>query len=68
MLDNLEKTTAFLPSQGPQIAGLLVELRGTLRTAEDTLTALNNNPLLRGGVPPRVETQSGAASPRNIRF
>ena len=68
ILDNLDRTTAFIPGQLPQIAGLIFELRATLVAAEDVLIALTNNPLLRGGVPERLEVQSRDTSPRNIRF
>jgi phospholipid/cholesterol/gamma-HCH transport system substrate-binding protein len=67
ILDSLDRTVAFLPSQLPQIGGLIMELRTTMKTAEDTLTALNNNPLLRGGIPDRPETQQNVG-PRSIRF
>ena len=66
MLDNLDRTTAFLPTQLPQIAGLITELRVTLRTAEEMLIAVTNNPLLRGGVPERPEPRT--TGPRNIGF
>jgi phospholipid/cholesterol/gamma-HCH transport system substrate-binding protein len=66
--DNLERTTAFVPGQLPQLAGLIVELRTSLQIAEDLMTALTNNPLLRGGVPGRQEAQDGSANPRGIRF
>ena len=65
ILDNLDKTTA---SQLPQIAGLIMELRTTIKSAEDVLVALANNPLLRKGVPERAESQSGGTSPRDIQF
>ncbi|MDR2110779.1 MAG: MlaD family protein [Spirochaetaceae bacterium] len=67
-LRNLEKTTGYLPAEMPQIAGLIMELRVTLGTVEDVLTALLNNPLLRKGVPPRVQTESNGVSPRGIAF
>ena len=74
MLSNLDGTvtdaTAFLPGQLPQIAGLLTELRVTLRSVDDVLEGLANNPLLRGGITggtaDRPENQ--AAGPRNVRF
>jgi phospholipid/cholesterol/gamma-HCH transport system substrate-binding protein len=68
ILENLDRTVAFVPGQLPQIAGLIMELRVTMKTAEDVLTALTNNPLLRGGIPKRVETQSSGTSPRDIQF
>ncbi|MDR2029202.1 MAG: MlaD family protein [Treponema sp.] len=67
-LQNLEKVAAFFPSELPQLAGLIVELRETLRAGEDVLIALKNNPLLRKGVPARGRVQSGGTSPRNIEF
>jgi phospholipid/cholesterol/gamma-HCH transport system substrate-binding protein len=68
ILANLDKTAAFIPGQLPQITGLIADLRVTMKTAEDVLTALTNNPLLRGGIPKRVETQSSGTSPRDIQF
>jgi phospholipid/cholesterol/gamma-HCH transport system substrate-binding protein len=68
MIDGLDKTVAFIPSQLPQVAGLLMDLRVTMKSAEDVLTALTNNPLLRGGVPDRTDSQNTDISPRGIRF
>jgi phospholipid/cholesterol/gamma-HCH transport system substrate-binding protein len=68
ILENLDRTAAFIPGQLPQIAGLIMDLRVTIKTAEDVLIALTNNPLLRGGIPERVETQSSGTSPRDIQF
>jgi phospholipid/cholesterol/gamma-HCH transport system substrate-binding protein len=67
-LRNLERTSEFIPSQLPQVAMLLSDLRAALKTAEDVLTALTNNPLLKNGIPPRVETRTGGTSPRDISF
>jgi phospholipid/cholesterol/gamma-HCH transport system substrate-binding protein len=68
ILENLDRTVAFVPGQLPQIAGLIMDLRVTMKTAEDVLIALTNNPLLRRGIPQRVETQSSGTSPRDIQF
>jgi phospholipid/cholesterol/gamma-HCH transport system substrate-binding protein len=68
ILENLEKTTAYLPKEMPQIMALIAEVRTTLLEAEKLMVALQNNPLLKGGVPARVETQSNGTSPRNISF
>ena len=67
ILENLERTAAFIPGQLPQIAGLIIELRAAASTAEDVLTALTNNPLLRRGIPERIDAQA-APGPRGIRF
>ena len=68
MLENLERATAFIPAQLPQVAGLIMDLRVTMQSAEEVLVALTNNPLLRRGVPGRLESESAGTSPRNIRF
>jgi phospholipid/cholesterol/gamma-HCH transport system substrate-binding protein len=64
-LRNLERTSALLPSQMP---GVLAELRNVLQGAQDLLTSLLNNPLLKGGVPTQVEIQTGGTNPRDIPF
>jgi len=68
LLNNLDKTISFIPTQLPQVARLLIDLRATLQTADDALTAITNNPLLRGGVPSRADSQNSDISPRGIRF
>jgi phospholipid/cholesterol/gamma-HCH transport system substrate-binding protein len=67
-LKNLERTSAYLPLQMPQIAATVNELRTTLEKAQDVLTALTNNPLLRKGVPLKVETEPTGTSLRDIDF
>ena len=66
-LDGLDRTVTFIPGQLPQLAGIIVDLRTTLQLAEDVLTALTNNPILRGGVPERPNSPPGI-SPRDLRF
>lgn len=66
ILENLDRVSAFLPSQLPHLAGLIIDLRTTMATAEEVLVALTNNPLLRGGVPERPLTRD--TGPRNVRF
>ena len=67
-LRNVERTTDFIPAQLPQIAALLADLTPVLKAAEEVLVSLTNNPLLRGGVPERVETRAGATHARDIAF
>jgi len=68
VLSNLEKISDFIPSQLPQIAVLVSDLHTALKSAEDLMTALLNNPLLKGGVPEHKETGPGGASPRDLDF
>jgi phospholipid/cholesterol/gamma-HCH transport system substrate-binding protein len=67
-LRNLERTSDFIPTQLPQIAGLIMELREVLQTAESVLISLTNNPLLKKGIPPQVKTETSGTSSRDIRF
>jgi phospholipid/cholesterol/gamma-HCH transport system substrate-binding protein len=67
-LQNLEKTTAYLPAQMPQIAVVVSDLRAILGSAQDVLTALTNNPLLKNGIPERIESHSSGTSTRDISF
>ena len=68
ILEDLERTASFVPGQLPQLAGMITDLRVTLRSAQDVIIALANNPLLRGGIPERIDVQSSGTSPRDIRF
>jgi len=68
IIDNLERTSDFIPAQLPQIGVLISDLNGALRTVQDVLTSVANNPLLRGGIPEHKETGPGAASPRDMEF
>ncbi|MDR2394714.1 MAG: MlaD family protein [Treponema sp.] len=65
ILSNLDKTSDLLPRE---TAGLLMEVRTTLKTLEDVLVALTNNPLLKKGIPTPVKTQSPGTNPRDIAF
>jgi phospholipid/cholesterol/gamma-HCH transport system substrate-binding protein len=67
-LRNLEKTSDFIPSQLPQVAALLSELHTALKTAEDVLVALTNNPLLKRGIPEHREVQAGGMRSRDVEF
>ena len=68
ILEDLERTASFIPGQLPQLAGLVTDLRVALRSAQDVIIALTNNPLLRRGIPERIDVQSSGTSPRDIRF
>jgi phospholipid/cholesterol/gamma-HCH transport system substrate-binding protein len=65
VLLNLEKTTDILPAH---LALLLADLKTTLRTAEDVLIALTNNPLLRKGIPEHKEASPSGGHARDIGF
>ena len=67
-LDHVEKATAYIPREMPQIINLLTEARTALQAAEDVLIALRNNPLLKGGIPEHAEIDASGTNPRNITF
>jgi phospholipid/cholesterol/gamma-HCH transport system substrate-binding protein len=58
-LDSLQKTGAAarsaMETSGPQISGLVGESRGLVHEARKTVDSLNNNWLLRSGIPPESQ-------------
>jgi phospholipid/cholesterol/gamma-HCH transport system substrate-binding protein len=68
ILRNLERTSEFIPTQLPQVAAVLSELYGSLKTAQDVLVSLTNNPLLKRGIPEHKETRAGGVRPRDLEF
>jgi phospholipid/cholesterol/gamma-HCH transport system substrate-binding protein len=68
LLQNLKQVSDFIPPQLPQLAALLFDLQTALKSAEDVLVALTNNPLLKGGLPERKEVPAGGARPRDLEF
>ena len=67
-LKNLEEISAFIPNQLPQFASIIFQVNGALRTVQDLLVSLANNPLLKGGVPEYKETTTGGTQPRDLTF
>jgi len=67
-LRNVEKTSEFMPSQVPQLAAMIAELRGLINTMQDVGTAAKNNPLLKGGIPEKKGSNTGGASNRDMEF
>jgi phospholipid/cholesterol/gamma-HCH transport system substrate-binding protein len=68
IMNSLDRVIEFIPERLPQITLLLSDVQSALSEAEKLITALNNNPLLRGGVPAPAQTGPGAASPRDLEF
>ncbi|MDR0494919.1 MAG: MlaD family protein [Treponema sp.] len=64
-LENLETSSAFIPAQLP---ALISNLSEAIVTAQDVLTSLTNNPLLKRGIPERKETSAGGAYSRDLEF
>jgi len=68
VVENLNKTSQFIPAQLPQIGVLINELNMTIRSVQDVLTAIANNPLLKGGIPEHTETGPAGGGSRNHNF
>jgi phospholipid/cholesterol/gamma-HCH transport system substrate-binding protein len=68
IIENLNNISEFVPNQLPQLAIMINDLSVALRSAQDVLTAASNNPLLRGGIPKRGETDPGGTNLRNLDF
>lgn len=54
-LASIQSMTASLEGQVPNIISLLDETQATIIQAQDVLEGVSNNPLIRGGIPKRVE-------------
>ncbi len=67
-LDNVEGSSALLKSEMPKIGRLIEDLRVAIVNAQDVLESLKNNPLLKNGVPERVQRDSSGTNSRNIDF
>ncbi|MDR2468230.1 MAG: MlaD family protein [Spirochaetaceae bacterium] len=68
ILANLDKSSSYLTADMPQVSGAIVELRESIRSAEDVLTALSNNPLLKGGIPKRAVPGATGVNHRAVDF
>jgi len=67
-LKNVQDITSSLSGEMPSIAVTIDESRAAIKQAQDVLSGLKNNPLLKGGIPARVETQPQSRSMREGQF
>jgi phospholipid/cholesterol/gamma-HCH transport system substrate-binding protein len=67
-LQQLEGTTGDIHSQTPQIAASLDRLLSALKSVNQVLDAVKNNPLLKRGIPEPAETKAGGSGSRNMEF
>ncbi|TVR91314.1 MAG: MCE family protein [Spirochaetaceae bacterium] len=54
-LEDVQQMTEYLVSTTPQISGILEESRQAIDTGQEVLMGVRNNPLIRGGIPERLE-------------
>jgi phospholipid/cholesterol/gamma-HCH transport system substrate-binding protein len=67
-LQQLEGTMGDIHSQTPQLAASLSRLLGALRSVNQVLESVKNNPLLKGGIPKQTETRVGGSGARDMEF
>jgi phospholipid/cholesterol/gamma-HCH transport system substrate-binding protein len=67
-LKELEGTIGDIHTQTPQLAALFGRLLTTLRSVNQVLESVKNNPLLKGGVPEQTETRAGGSNDRKMEF
>jgi len=67
-IKSIQSIISGLNSEMPKIAAVLNETRTAILQAQDVLQGVKNNPLIRGGVPERVEQESLFRSMREGSF
>jgi phospholipid/cholesterol/gamma-HCH transport system substrate-binding protein len=67
-LKNVQDITGSLNGQMPSIAVTIDEGRAAIKQAQDVLTGLKNNPILKGGIPARTEQVPMSQSLREGNF
>ncbi len=67
-LQQLEGTMGDIHKETPQLAAALNKLLTALKSANEVLESVKNNPLLKGGVPEQKETKAGGSNARNMEF
>ena len=67
-MKNLEGATATLAAQMPRIMATIEDARSAIVSAQDVLEGLKNNPLLKGGIPERLDPGSIPTGLRNDDF
>lgn len=68
IISELHSFAQFINESRPQVSSILEKGSTTLDTATDVLQAAKNNPLLKGGVPPRPQQTSPLNSYRDENF
>jgi phospholipid/cholesterol/gamma-HCH transport system substrate-binding protein len=67
-LQQLEGTMGDIHSQTPQLAATFDKLLTAMKSVNQVLESVKNNPLLKRGVPEQTETKAGGSSARNMEF
>ncbi len=67
-IKQLSDFVTYLNSSQPEITGILDEGRETLSQGKEVLEGIRNNPLIRGGIQPRIEQPGTSAGYRDGGF
>jgi phospholipid/cholesterol/gamma-HCH transport system substrate-binding protein len=67
-LRNIQDITKSLSDEMPSVAVTIDEGQAAIKQAQDVMIGLKNNPLLKGGIPARVERQPQSQSMREGQF
>jgi len=67
-LQQLEGTVGDIHTQTPQLAAAFSKLLTALKSANQVLESVKNNPLLKGGIPEQKEARPGGSGDRNMEF
>lgn len=68
IIDQISSFVDFINSSRPQVTSILEKGSDTLNSAQDVLEAAKNNPLLKGGVPPKADTTAPVSTYRDENF
>jgi phospholipid/cholesterol/gamma-HCH transport system substrate-binding protein len=63
---NVNKLSAMFPTEFSKAASFISDLNSALISAQKVSRALENNPLLKRGIPPDIQTS--VSNPRNVEF
>jgi phospholipid/cholesterol/gamma-HCH transport system substrate-binding protein len=67
-LQQLEGTIGDIHTQTPQLGATFSRLLSALKSVNQVLESVKNNPLLKKGVPDQTETRAGGSNARNMEF
>jgi phospholipid/cholesterol/gamma-HCH transport system substrate-binding protein len=67
-LQQLEGTIGDIHAQTPQLAATFDKLVTAMKSVNQVLESVKNNPLLKRGIPEQTETKAGGSSARNMEF
>lgn len=67
-LDEVNELAGFANSTQPQIAGILEESQQAIRSGQDVLEGLSNNPFIRGGITQELTQPTTFQSYRDAQF